>query len=166
MLLRSIRNHCFPPATYIGPFPFFIPLFVPDQHFPSIFFDPFMQSLPALPLDFLFPFPLCSSQFFAPFSPILQLKSLPKSIRSSLFSFIASSTRLLVVFISLLYLYCHYFPPFISYMNFFAMHLSSSPFSCRFSLIPNFTTVIISPGSSFLFLFSFCPLTFPVVLFR
>jgi hypothetical protein len=35
-------------------------------------------------------------------------------------------------------------PPFIAYMNFFSMH-PSSPFSCRFSLIPNFTPVIIPP---------------------
>jgi hypothetical protein len=55
--------------------------------------------------------------------------------------------------------YCHYFPPFLS------MH-PSSPFSCRFSLIPNFTPVIILPvGLPFLFSL-FGPLTFTVVFFR
>jgi hypothetical protein len=81
----------------------------------------FSSTLFTLSLDFLFPSTLSSSQFLA---PILPLKSLPMSIHSSLFSFIASSTRLLVVLIS-----------------FHSMHPSSSPFS----LIPNFNPVIVLP---------------------
>jgi hypothetical protein len=120
----SVIYHCFPPASYIGPFPFFVPLFVPIQYLPSILFDPLHQSLP-LCIPYIF-----SSQFLPPLSPIL-----PLSIRSSLFPFIACSKRLLVVFISLLHI-VHLF---------LYMRSSSSAFSCRFSLIPSFTPVIISP---------------------
>jgi hypothetical protein len=95
----SVIYHCFPPTTYIGISSFFVPLFVPVQYLLSIFFDPFHHS--TLSLDFLFPSPLSSSQFLAPFSPIHPLKSPPKSIQ---ISFIASSTLLPVVFISLLYI--------------------------------------------------------------
>jgi hypothetical protein len=41
------------------------------------------------------------------------------------------------------------------------MHPSSSPFSCRFSLIPNFTPVII-PRQLFSFSFLFLPLDLPI----
>jgi hypothetical protein len=50
-------------------------------------------------------------------------------------------------------LYCHNFPPLLSIRTFLSMH-PSSPFSGRFSLIPNFTPVIIPPVAfpfSFLF---------------
>jgi hypothetical protein len=162
--------HCFPPATYIGPFPFFIPLFVPVKHFPSIFFDPFHQSLPLcifqLAFGLFFPIPPLLFAIFCSFfsySPV-EVPSQEYTIFPVFFHCVFDTSSCCLHLFTVLY--CHYFPPFISYMNFFAMHLSSSPFSCRFSLILNFTPVIISPGSSFLFLFSFCPLTFPVVLFR
>jgi hypothetical protein len=45
------------------------------------------------------------------------------------------------------------------------MHHSSSLFFCHFSLISNFTLVIIPPVALPFFLFSFCPLTFPFVIF-
>jgi hypothetical protein len=94
---------------------------------------------------------------FVPLSPILPLKSSPKSIQSSLFSFITSSCCL-----HLFTVYCHYFPPFIAYMN-FSFHASFF-FSLFFN--PQFHPCYYSSGSSSLFLFSFCPWTFPFVLFR
>jgi hypothetical protein len=57
--------------------------------------------------------------------------------------------------------YCHYFPPFIAYMN-FSFHASFF-FSLFLSFFfnPQFHLCYYSPGSSSLFLFIFCPLTFP-----
>jgi hypothetical protein len=53
-------------------------------------------------------------------------------------------------------LYCHYFPPFIVYMN-FSFHASF--FSLFWSLFfnPQFHPSYNSPGKSSLFIFSFCP---------
>jgi hypothetical protein len=142
-----VRYHCFPPAIHIGPFPFFVPLFDPVQYLPLIFFDPFDQSLPLcifhLVFGFSFPILLSSSQFLSPLSLILPLKFPPKSIQFLLFSFIAASTRLFVVFISLLYVNCHYFAPFIAYMN-FSFHASFF-FSLFLSLLfipPNFPLLL------------------------
>jgi hypothetical protein len=47
----------------------------------------FPSAFSTLSLEILFPSPLSSSQFLAPLSPILPLKSPPKSIQSSLFFF-------------------------------------------------------------------------------
>jgi hypothetical protein len=152
----SVIYHCFPSVTYIGPFPLFIPLLVLVQYLPSIFFDPFHQSLPLCSFHLVF-----SSQFLSPLSPILPLKSPPKSIQSSLFSFIASSTRLLVVFISLLYIVI-IFHHLFAYMN-FSFHASFF-FSLFLSFFFNlqFHSCYYSPGSSSLFSFLFLPLDLPI----
>jgi hypothetical protein len=98
--------HCFPHSYLYRSIPLLrpLPLFVLIQYHSSISCDPFLQSLPfyVFHLVFGFSFPIPSP--FSPLSPILPLKSPPNSIRSSLFSFIASSTHLLVVFISLMYI--------------------------------------------------------------
>jgi hypothetical protein len=100
--IELIVYNCFPPAAYVGHFPFFVPLFVSVQHFPSIFFYPQHQSLHSpfstLSFVFLFPPPFSSSRFLAP----LPLKSPPTSMHSSLSFFIVFSTRLVVILISLL----------------------------------------------------------------
>jgi hypothetical protein len=161
----SVIYHCFLPASYIGPFPLFVTL----QHFRSILFDAFHQSLPLcifqLVFGLSFPIPpllfLIFCSFFS-YSPV-EVPSQEYTILPIFFHCVFDTSSWCLHFFTAS---CHYFPPFISYMTFFAMHLSSSAFSCRFSLITKFTPVIVSPGSSFLFLFSFCPLTFPVVLFR
>jgi hypothetical protein len=105
--IELIVYNCFPPAAYVGYFPFFVPLFVLVQHFPSIFFSPLHQPLPLcifhLVFCFSFSTPFSSSRFLAPLSPILPLKSPPTSMHSSLSFFIVFSTRLVVVLISLLY---------------------------------------------------------------
>jgi hypothetical protein len=149
----SIIYYCVPCVTYVGPFPFFVPLFVPIQHFPSIFFDPFHQFLSLcifhIVFGFLFPSPLISSQVLAPLSPRLS-PILPLSIHSSLFPFILSSTSLLVVFISLL-LYSHNFHHLCPIRTFLSIYPSSSPFPCHFSLIPNFTPFIASPAALLFF---------------
>jgi hypothetical protein len=105
MLLRSLfRNlSLFPPLL-----PFFVPLFFPVKYLPSIFFDPFHQSLLLcifhLAFGFSFPIPpplfpiSCSTFSYAP----VEVPS--QEYQSSLFSFIASSTRLLILFISLLHI--------------------------------------------------------------
>jgi hypothetical protein len=128
---HSVIYHCFPSAAYITPYTFFVPLFVPVQYLPSISsihsISVFPYAFSTLSLDFLFPSPLFSPLFLARLSPILPLMSPPKSIRSSLFSFITSSIRLLLVFI------------IIAYMDFSFHAFFSSPFYFRFSLIPNFT---------------------------
>jgi hypothetical protein len=67
----------------------------------------FLRSIPSVPSPLHFP--PCLWIFFShppyPLSNfLLPLNFPPKSIQSSLFSFIASSTRLLVIFISLLYI--------------------------------------------------------------
>jgi hypothetical protein len=115
MILRSLfRNlSVFPPCYLYMSIPLLRPPVcsrsTPCIHFlrsiPSLSFPPhsppciwiFFSHPPVPPLNFLF--------LFAPLSPILPLKSSPKSIQFSLFYFIAPSTRLLVVFISLLYNY-------------------------------------------------------------
>jgi hypothetical protein len=123
-----------------------------------------LQSIPSVSSPLHFPpclwiffshLPLLSPQFLAPLSPILPLKSPPKILHSSLFSFIVSSTPLIVVFISLLYIVII----FTTYCLYVYMFLSIHPSSSPFSLIPNFTHVIIFRSSSFL-LFPFWPLTF------
>jgi hypothetical protein len=130
---------------------------------PSMFFTPFHQSLPLCILHLVFGFSLTipllfSSQFLAPLSRILPLKSPPKSIQSSLFLLIVSLAPLIVVFISLL-TYCHYFPPFIAYMH-VSFHTS---FSFSLFLNPQFHPCYYSPGSSSFLLSLFCPLTFSFV---
>jgi hypothetical protein len=65
----SVIYHCFPPATEIGPFPFFVPLFVPLQSF---------HPVSTLSLDFHFPSPLSSSQFLVPFLLFFRCSPLPK----------------------------------------------------------------------------------------
>jgi hypothetical protein len=103
MLLRSLfRNlSLFPPLL-----PFFVPLFFPVKYLPSIFFDPFHQSLLLcifhLAFGFSFPIPPSSSQFLAPLSPMLPLKSPPKSINLPYFLLL----RLQHVFLFSSSLYC------------------------------------------------------------
>jgi hypothetical protein len=128
----SVIYHCFPSATYIDSFPFFVLLFVLVQYLPSIFFDQFHQSLPLciFPLVFGFSFlitPLlfqtsCSSFSYSPDEVL------------SLFSFIASSTRLLVVFISLPYIVIIFHHLLPIYQLFFPCILL---FPLFFSLLPN-----------------------------
>jgi hypothetical protein len=158
MLIRSLcRNLSLFLSCYLYSFISLLCPLVPcniSHPFPSIHsISLFPFALSTLSLDFLFSSLFSSSQFLAPLSPILPLKSPHKRIRSSLFSFIASSTRLLIVFISLGTVYCHYFPPFIAYMNVLSIHPSSSPFSC----IPNFTPVIIPPVALPFFFSLFAP---------
>jgi hypothetical protein len=76
--------------------------------------------------------------------------------------FIVSSTSILVVFISLLYIVIC--PPFIGYM-FVSFHTSFffSFFSCSFN--SQFYPCYYSPRSTAFLLSSFCPMTFPFVLF-
>jgi hypothetical protein len=165
MLLRSLfRNlSLFTPCCLYRSIPFLRP-FVCSRSIPPIHFFRSILSVSSplhFPpcLDFLFPSPLSSSQFLAPLSAILPLKSPPKSIQSSLFSFIASSTRLLVILISLLYIVI-----ILHYITFFCPCIFSLLWSLFFNL--QFHPSYYYPGSSCLFLFSFCPLTFPFVLFR
>ncbi|CAH1376094.1 unnamed protein product [Tenebrio molitor] len=102
----SVIYHCFSHATYTGPFPFFVPLFVSLQSshpFSSI------HSICIFQLVFGFSFPIPPVLF----TLSCPLKSPSKSIRSSL---------------------CF-----------------SIPFSCRFSLIPNFTPPVVIPFSFSLF---------------
>jgi hypothetical protein len=164
----SVIYHCFTPATYVGPFPFFVPLFVPAQYLPYIFLDPFHQSLPLcifhLVFGFSFPippllFPISYSSFsYSPFKiPSQEYPIFPVSF-SCVFD---TSSCCLHLFT----LYCHYFPPFIAYIN-FSFH-ASFIFSLFLSLFfnPQFHPCYYSPCSSSLFLFSFCPLIFPFVIF-
>jgi hypothetical protein len=67
----------------------------------------FLSAFSTLSFVFLLSSPFSSSQFLAPHSPILPLKSPPTSMHSSIIFFIVFSTRLVVVHISLLYLYCY-----------------------------------------------------------
>jgi hypothetical protein len=67
----------------------------------------FLSAFSTLSFVFLLSSPFSSSQFLALLSPILPLKSPPTSMHSSLSFFILFSTRLVVVHISLLYLYCY-----------------------------------------------------------
>jgi hypothetical protein len=125
----------------IGPSPFFVTLFVPVQYLPSIFFDPFHQSLPlcifhlvfgfTLPiLPLLFPISCSSFSYSRVEVPSKEYTIVPVFFHC-IFDTFSCCLHLFIV-------YCYYFHP------------SSFPFSCRSSL----------------FLFSFCPLIFPFVLFR
>jgi hypothetical protein len=123
-------------------------------------FSLFASAFSTLSLDFLFPSPLSCSRFLASLSPIHPLKFPPPSMHSSLSSFIVSSTRLAVVFISLLetvIIFHHSLPIW----TFLFLHPSSSPLSCRFSSIPNFTPIIIPP-TALLFFFFFLPIALPI----
>jgi hypothetical protein len=155
---------------YIGPSLFFVPLFVPVQYLPSIFFDLFHQSLPLcifhLVFEFSFPIPpllfqiSCSSFSYSP----VEVSSQKYRIFPVFFHCVFDKYS---CFLHLFTVCSHYFPSFIAYMNFF-IHASFF-FSIFLSLFFNlqlFTSVLISSCSSSLFLFSFCPLTFSFVLFR
>jgi hypothetical protein len=158
MLLRSLfRNlSLFPP---ICPFPFFFPLFLPVQHFPSIFFDPFHQFLPLcvlhLVFGFSFPNPPLPSPIFSSSFSYFPVEVPSQEHTFFLVFFHCVFERLLIVFIYLLYIviisttYCLY--------ELFSMHPSSFPFSCRSSLIPNFTPVIIPPVALSFFFSHFAP---------
>jgi hypothetical protein len=74
------------------------------------------------------------------------------SIHSSLFSFIVSSTPLLVVFISLLYV-VSIFHHLLPISTFLSLHPCSSPFS----LIPNFAPGINPPAALPFFFPPFAP---------
>jgi hypothetical protein len=99
LIYYCIVYNCFPLAAYVVQFPFLILSFIRSalpihsiSLFPSAFFTLFFV--------FLFPSPFSSSQFLAPLSPILPLKSPPASKHSF---FIVFSIRRLVILISLLY---------------------------------------------------------------
>jgi hypothetical protein len=111
MLLRLLfRNLSLFPL-----FPFFVLLFVPIQYFPSIFFDPFHQSLPLciFHITFGFSFPIlpllflisCSSFSYSP----VGAPSHEHTFFSVFFYWIfhTSSCCLYLFAVS-----CHYFPPF------------------------------------------------------
>jgi hypothetical protein len=77
---------------------------------------------------------------------MLPLKSTPKSVQSYLFPFIVSSTPLIVIFISLLYIVIIFYH-LLPICTFLSIHPSSALFSSLFYLIPNFTSVIIPPAA-------------------
>jgi hypothetical protein len=117
--------------------------------FPSAFFT--------LSLVFLFPSPFSSSQFLARAFPILPLKSPPCP-------FSLCSRPVLLLFSSL-----YYTPLIFSTTRYqygrFSPSFFFSPF-LTFFFDPQFRPCYYSPGSSSLFLFSFCPLAFPLGVFR
>jgi hypothetical protein len=154
---NSVIYHCFPPATYIGPCFFFVPLFVPVQYLPSIFLDPLHHFLPLCIFHFVFAFS-CSSCSYSP----VEVPSQEYTMFPVFFHCVFDTSSCCLYLFSV---YCHYFPPFIAYMN-IPFHASFF-FSLFLSLFfnPQFHPCYYSPGSSFLFLFSFCPLYPPFVLF-
>jgi hypothetical protein len=125
----------------------YLSLFVPVQYLSSIFFETFHQSFPICIFQIVFgfscPFPLLLFTIFP-------LKSPLKCIRSTYPVFFSLRLHLFTV--------CHYFPPFIAYMN-FSFHASFF-FSLFFSLFfdPQFHPCYYSLGSSSLFLSFFLPL--------
>jgi hypothetical protein len=121
----SIILHCFRPATYIGPFPFFLPLFVPVQYLLSFFFDPFHQSLPLCIFHLVFGFfpirPLlflisCSSFSYSP----VEVSSQECTVFPVSFHCVFDTSSCCL---HLFTVYCHYFPRFITHMN-FSFHAS------------------------------------------
>jgi hypothetical protein len=141
--------HCFPSAIYIGSFPFFVPFFVSIQYFPSIFFNPFHQSLSLcifhIVFGFSFPilpllFPISCSSFF--YSPV----EVPSQEHTffSLLLFYLWHLSLLSSFLCCI-LSFHYFLPFIAYM-YVSFHTSFffSLFSCFFSLIIRVSTLAVT----------------------
>jgi hypothetical protein len=129
-VLYSVIYHCFPPATYLGPFPFFVPLFVPVQYFPSIFFDPFHQLLPLciFHLGFSFPIPLllfpnsCSSFSYSP----VEVPSQEYTIFSIFFLCILLLPVLVAFFISLfLFSFCPLTFSFVLFTFLFTFSLYS-----------------------------------------
>jgi hypothetical protein len=152
--------HCFPLLPIgIGPFPFFVSLFVPIQYPPSIFFDPFHQSLPLcifnLVLGFSFPIlPLLFPISCSPFSYF------PVEVPSQEYVFIHCVFDTFSCCLHLFTVYCPCFPPFIAYMN-FSFHTCFF-FSLFISLFfnPQFHPCYYSPGSSSVAIFPF------VLLFR
>jgi hypothetical protein len=158
--ISRVRVYDAPPCT--GPFSFFVPLFVPVQYLSSIFFNPFHQSLPLsifyLVFGFSVPIPLllfpisCSSFSYSPVEVPSQEYTIFPVFFHCVFDTSSSCIHLFTV-------YCHYFLSFITYMNF--SFRASFFFSLSFSLFfnPQFHPSYYSPGSSFLLIFSFCPLT-------
>jgi hypothetical protein len=154
MILRSLfRNLSLFPPCYLYRF---IPLLRSLVCSHSILPIHFLQSIPSV--SSLLHFPPCLWIFFHILPLLFPISC--TSFSYSLYFFIASSTRLLVVFITLLYIVI------IGYMK-FSFHASFF-FSLFLSLFfnPQFHPCYYCPGSSFPFLFSFCPLTYPFVSFR
>jgi hypothetical protein len=122
LLLSLFRNLSLFPSCYL----FFLPLFVPVQYLPSIFFDPFHQSLPLCIFHLI-----CGFSF--PIPPIL----FPISCFSFSYSAIKVPSQEYTIFpvffhcifdtssccLHLFTVYCHYFLPFVAYIN-FSFHAS------------------------------------------
>jgi hypothetical protein len=102
LIYYCIVYNCFPLAAYVVQFPFLILSFI-RSGLPIHSISLFPSAFSTLSFVFLFPSPSSSSQFLAPLSPILPLKSHPASKHSSLSFFIVFSPRRLVILISLLY---------------------------------------------------------------
>jgi hypothetical protein len=134
---NSVIYHCFPPATYIGPCFFFVPLFVPVQYLPSIFLDPLHHFLPLCIFHFVFAFS-CSSCSYSPVEvPLPRVYDVPCFL----------SLRLRHVFLLSLSLFC-----ILSlFSTIYCLYEHSFP--CILLLLPLLVAFLQSPISP-LFLFS------------
>jgi hypothetical protein len=165
-LLSHVSSFTIPPATYIFRS---IPLLRPLVCSRSILPIHFLRSIPSVSSPLHFPpclwiffshptllFPIsCSSFSYCP----VEVPSHEHTFFPIFFNCVFNRSSCCL---HLFTVHGHYFPPFIAYMNVY-FHASFF-FSLFFN--PQFHPCYYSPGSSSLFLFSFCPLTFPFVLFR
>jgi hypothetical protein len=144
MLLRSpFRNLSLLPLCYLyNSISLLRPLTCSRSIPPIHFFDPFHQSLPLCIFHLVFGFSFLIPPLLSPIS----CSSFPYSPVDVPFQ----EYTIFTVFLHCVFdtsscclhpftVYCHYFPPFIAYMDFSFHAFFSSPFSFRFSLIPNFT---------------------------